>query len=191
MKRLFVTVLGLAWGLLVPSLIAQGPFPGGFGPGFERWGRHGMGGSRLIAALENDQVKTALGLSDQQTTRLRQLVVETEKSTVKTRAEMAVHAIELRELMRADKPDHDAVLKMVQEMSELRGELMKQHIEALLAAKSVLTPEQQKKIRTFIEGRRGGFWMGREREGMGRPRGERGPGGPPEPPHAAPPRQHE
>jgi len=119
---------------------------------------------RLMAALDNDRVKAYLNLTDQQVDRLRQILVEAEKSGVKTRADIAVGGIELRELLRTDKPDHDAVMAKVQELSNLRGQMMKERIEALLAAKSVLTPEQQKKIRSFIEGREG---FGAGREGMG------------------------
>jgi Spy/CpxP family protein refolding chaperone len=115
--------------------------------------------------LDNGRIKAYLNLTDPQVDRLRQVLVETEKSAVKTRAEMAVAGIELRELLRADKPDREAVMKKVQEISNLRAELMKQHVEALLAAKSLLTPEQQKKFRTYMEGWRGAErWQERFRE---------------------------
>lgn len=146
---------------------AQGP--GGWGGG----GMPGRGmrapGDRLMALLDNDRVKAALNLTDQQVDRLRQIAVDTEKASVKNRADAAVRGIELRELLRADKPDRDAVMKKVQEVSSLRAEMMKEHIDALLAAKDVLTPEQQKKIRTFIESRRGfGAEQGRGFEFRGR-----------------------
>jgi Spy/CpxP family protein refolding chaperone len=118
-----------------------------------------------MAALDNDRVKAYLNLTEPQVDRLRQILVDAEKSGVKTRADIAIRHIELRELLRADKPDHDAVMKKVEELSGLRSQMMKERIEALLAAKSVLTPEQQKKIRSFIESR-GAF--GGERFGAGR-----------------------
>lgn len=153
------------------------------GQGMGRGGEDRMGG-RLLAMLENDRIKSALGLTDQQTDHLRHIVVETEKTSVKDRAEIEIHGIELRELLRADNSDRDAVMKKVQEISSLRGEMMQQHIAALLDAKAVLTPEQQKKIRTFMESRM-------ETRGVGGP-GNRmfsGPrrGGPPTPPA---PREH-
>jgi len=123
--------------------------------------------ARLMAALENDRVKAYLNLTDPQVDRLRQILVDSEKAGVKTRADIALSGIELRELLRADKPDRDAVIRKVQELSELRGQMMKQHVEALLAAKTVLTPEQQKKIRAFIT-RRAAFGAGREGFGAGR-----------------------
>lgn len=152
------------------------------GPWAERFGGHHREmASRLLALLDNDRVRTELGLSDQQADRLRQIIVDAEKSSVKTRAEMEVRGIEFRELLRADNPDRATVLKKAQEISNLRGEMMKQHVEALLAAKTVLTPEQQKKIRKFMESHRGREFRG-ERFGE-RPRG---PGRPPEPPREAP-----
>jgi Spy/CpxP family protein refolding chaperone len=146
---------------------------------FSGRGRHAMG-VRLGAMLDSERFRTALNLTDPQVDRLREVVVEAEKSAVKTRAEMAVQRIELRELLRADKPDREAVMKKVQEISDLRAELMKQHVEALLAAKSVLTPEQQKKFRTYMEG-----WRGAERRQERFREFRRGapmrPGSPPQP----------
>lgn len=175
----------IAGTVVVAAVLALGLVAWAFerGPWGHRLGGHETGrmAPRLLALLENDRVRSELGLSDQQAERLRQIVVDVEKSSVKTGAEMAVRGIELRELLRADNPDRGAALKKVQDISNLRGEMMKQHVEALLAAKTVLTPEQQKKIRTFIEGRRAAeFW--RERFGPHPPM----PGRPPEPPGKAP-----
>jgi Spy/CpxP family protein refolding chaperone len=157
-------------------------------PGMEGLGRGGERAiyRRVLALLDNDRVKAALNLTDQQTSGLRELAVETEKASVKTEADIEVRGIELRELLRADQPDHDAVVKKTEEVSALRGDLMKQRIEALLKAKSILTPEQQKRIRTFIEERgAGGPAMMRPGAGFGmRPnerRGARGPATPPPP----------
>jgi periplasmic protein CpxP/Spy len=164
-------VVALAWGVVLQAQDrmfyalthgAEGQRfqTGGFegGPGFR--GHDRMMDQRLLAMLDNDKVKTELGLTDDQATRLRQVVVDSEKATVKTRAEMEVRGIELRELLRADKPDSAVVMKKVDEISALRGEMMKQHIQALLSAKTILTPEQQKKIRSFLEHRRGEFGAG-------------------------------
>jgi len=146
------------------------------------------GGDRMLAMLDNDRVRTALGLSDEQANRLRQVMVEAEKSALKTRADLGVRRIELRELMRADQPDRDAGMKKVQEISDLRGQMMKQRIESLLASKAILTPEQQQKIRAFMHRRGQEGFRGREGfRGPGSfdrrlPRGPMAPGGPPAPP---------
>ena len=126
-----------------------------------------------------------MGLTDDQATRLHQIMVETRKAAIKTKADLAVRRIELRELLKADKPDRDTVMKKVQEVSDLTGQLMQQHVQALLSAKTILTPEQQKKIREFSAshrmGQQGTQWRGARRPGM---RG--GPGRPPMPPNSAP-----
>jgi protein CpxP len=138
----------------------DGEFRGGAFAEGRNFGGGPRMGARLLAMLDNDRVKSELGLSDDQTSRLRQIVVDTQKSTIKSGAEIAVRGIELRELLRADKPDRQAVMKKVDEISALRTEMMKQDMDALLTAKSVLTPEQQKKIRSFIERRRAGNGVG-------------------------------
>jgi len=175
----FMAGIGLMAGALVLPVLgrAQGEEEGG------PWrGQGHRMGPQLLAMLENERVRTELGLTDQQADRLHQIAVEAKKSSVKTQADIAVRGIELREMLRADKPDREAVMKRVQEISELRGQLMKQHIESFLAAKSVLTPEQQKKMRALMEHRRrpdaGPGWL--------RPRPPRAPEGPPEPSARAP-----
>lgn len=167
----------------------QGP-SGDYGhQGRGRWdGRHGFGGEAgLVGLADNPRARAYLNLTDQQVDRLHQIAVDSEKSSVKTRADLELRSIELRELLRADNPDHDAVMKKVQEISELRGQKMKQHMETLLTAKSVLTTEQQKKLRSFRENR--GFGApGREHMmehhgGQGWPLGRPGaPGAPAAPP---------
>ena len=156
------------------------------------WGRgpgHGPGlemGSRMLALLENDRVKAELKLTDQQVTRLHQIALEGEKAGIKTQAEMRVRGLELRELLRADQPEREVVVKKVQEISDLRGQMMRQHVESLLAAKTVLTPEQQQRFRS-LRARRGhpgpgGGWMGHRGPRMGRGPGPSQPAGSPEPP---------
>ncbi len=160
--------------------MGMGP-PGERGMGMEEPGRGGERAMihRALALLDNNRVKAALGLNDQQVSGLRSLVVETEKATVKTQAEITVKEIELRELLRADETEDAAIIKKTEEISALRGDLMKQHVEALLKAKSLLTPEQRKKIRTFIEERAAGG-LGGMRFGTGmRPSERRGPATPP------------
>jgi Spy/CpxP family protein refolding chaperone len=79
---------------------------------------------------------------------------------------MELRRIELREALRADKPDRDEILKKVQEISDLRGGMMKHNVEAILAAKAVLSPEQQRKVFFIIENRYEGGPGGEEQRGM-------------------------
>ncbi len=173
----FVLMLGLS------SLAAAGRAQEeGWKRGFREHRPH-WGGPHLPAMPDNDRVKTALGLTDEQTDRLRQVFVEAEKSRVKTRAELRVRQIELRELLRPDQPNREAVMKKVQEISDLRGQLMKERVDSLLAIKGILTPEQQKKLRAF-RSRRARARFGRElssRPWPGRPMRPKAPPAPPAP----------
>ena len=112
--------------------------------------------SRHNPQFNEDELKETLGKKNIAYIRLEKLggLRHTTKASIKTGADLAVRRIELRELLRADNPDRDAATKKVQEISNLRGELIKLRVEAMIAAKKVLTPEQQKKIRAFREMRR-------------------------------------
>lgn len=141
-------LIGFGWSAWA---LQQGPEDPPARPGVqERRGRT----ERLLRLMESDRGKEELGLSDDQVQRIHQVIVDTTKASIKTGADLAVRRIELRELLRADNPDRDAATKKVQEISNLRGELIKLRVEAMIAAKKVLTPEQQKKIRAFREMRR-------------------------------------
>jgi Spy/CpxP family protein refolding chaperone len=194
MRRWIILVVAGAM-LSLPMLAGAQGFGGRRG---ER-GRDRMDAPRLMAMLENDRVKSALGLTDEQTAKLRQIMVDGRKSAIKTRADIQVQNIELRELLRADQPNRDAVLRKVQEISQLRGEMMQQRVESLLSAKSVLTAEQQQKIRQFMSEHRGrrAAWRRDRRPGgpggfQGGPGGfrhGRGVGGPETSPPPQPPQQ--
>lgn len=168
--------------------------PGERRMGWERGGRREFGGGEhLLRMAENPRVRQYLGLTDEQVGRLHKIGVDAEKASVQTRADMELRHIELRELLRADNPDHDAIMKKLDEVNALRGKMEKQRVETMLSARGVLTPEQLKKVKTFMENRGAGGGMERghmmeHRGGMGRPPGHPGgaPGGstpkPPEPP---------
>lgn len=113
--------------------------------------------SRLLAALDDTRVRTMLGLTDQQADSLRKIIVDTETFTIKTGANIAVDSIDLRELLRADKPDRTAVMSKGDEISKFTSQLINRYLDAMLAAKAVLTPEQQKMIRAFLESRAPAF----------------------------------
>jgi len=141
-------------------------------------GRHGFGhGGGLLALANNPRARTYLNLSDQQVNRLHQIGVDAQKSSVKSRADLQLRGIELRELLRADSLDHDAIMRKVDEISALRGQVARQHMETMLMARNVLTTEQQKKLRSF---RQEHAFAGPGREHMMERRGGRaGAPGPP------------
>ena len=107
--------------------------------------------SSLLAALDDPRVRTTLGLRDQQADGLRKIIIDTETFTIQTGAEIAVNTIELRELLRADKPDKTAVKNKGDQISKSTSLLISHYLDAMLAAKAILTPEQQKMIRAYLE----------------------------------------
>lgn len=107
--------------------------------------------SRLMTALDDPRVRTTLGLSDQQADSLRKIVIDTETFTITTAANIAVDSIELRELLRADKPDKAAVKSKGDEISKDTSALINHYLDAILEAKTILTPEQQKMLRAYLE----------------------------------------
>jgi hypothetical protein len=110
---------------------------------------------------------------------------------------MELGHIELGELMRAENPNHDAIMQKLDEVNALRGKMEKARVETMLSARAVLTPEQRTKIKTFMQNRGEGM---EHRPGMQRHGGPGGegqwhhPGGAPggsnpKPPTPTPPAQ--
>ena len=169
--------------------------PGGPRMGMRRGGRGGFGGGGgLLRMAENPRVRQYLGLTDEQVGRLHKIGVDAQKASVQTRADMELRHIELRELMRADSPDHNAIMQKLDEVNALRGKMEKQRVETMLSARSVLTAEQLKKVKTFMENRGAEGGQGRGRMmgrpgGMGRTPGH--PGGPGGAPGASTPKPQE
>jgi Spy/CpxP family protein refolding chaperone len=160
----------LASTLLVLSFLGLGVIAWGSSQGMwgNRWGdpQDLPRVERLLGLLDSDRIRSYLRLEDSQVERLRQIVLETAKANVKIRAEIEVRSIELREALRGDKADRDEILKKVQEISDLRGEMMKHNVEAILAAKAVLSPEQRRRLFSLIENLREGGPVGEEGRGM-------------------------
>lgn len=174
----------IAAGAVVVLAALSVAFAGYRGPGLDM--PHGFQGprghfrmsQRILAWLDNDQFRARINLTDDQASRLRQIVVKAEESAIETRAQMAVEGIELREMLRADKPDQAAVMKKVDQISSLRGQMMKEGVQAILEAKTVLTPPQQRQLREFMESRfaqRGWGRHWREHYHHGGMMGSRGP----------------
>jgi Spy/CpxP family protein refolding chaperone len=81
---------------------------------------------------------------------------------------MQVKRIELNDLLRADKPDRTAIDRKLAEVNAAQAASEKANIDHQLAMRSLLTPEQQAKVKTMMQ----------DRPGMGPGRGPGGPGGP-------------
>ena len=143
-------------------------------------GRSGRGGGR--GWVGNPRLYEELGLTDEQTEKLRSLRVEARKAAVRNRADLQVQRIELGELLRADSPSKAQVDRKVQEITKVQGAAFAARINTMLSTKAVLTPEQRAKARELRKNRgrrfRGGRGGGR-RGGGGFPRRFNRPAPPP------------
>ena len=164
----------------------------GFG-GREHGGMHEFGGGEhLLRMAENPHVRMYLGLTDDQVERLHKIGIDAEKASIQNRANLELGHLELRELLRADNPDRDAIMKKLDEVNSLHGQMEKQRVGTLLDARAVLTPEQLKKVKEFMERGPGGMERGHEmgHRGMGHPPMHGGgPGGGQAPKPPTPPAQ--
>jgi Spy/CpxP family protein refolding chaperone len=120
--------------------------------------------SKMEAQLDNPMVRAALGLTDQQADSLRKILVNTEVFTIQTGAGAMVDGIQLKELLREDNPDRAAVMAKGDAISKSVSDLVDHYLDAILSAKKILTPQQQKIIREYMEN--GGHGFGASRRPM-------------------------
>ena len=132
-------------------------------------------------AFEED----GLSLTDEQKEKMRALRQEFRKERVRARADLRVQRMELTELMRAENPDRAAIARKLKENSEARNTQALATFDHRQAMRSILTPEQQDKIKEMRKGRRGRRGIGRQgrrgrrgRDGRNRGQGFRGRRGP-------------
>ena len=157
-----------------------------FGPGQRSF--VGGSGSHPARMLRSERAHRQLGLTEDQSNRLRQLRLEARKSAIRRRADRETKQLELEELLGAAEHDRAAIDRTIQKMGALHAAGMKARIDQRLDFRDVLTPEQREKMREFREqglrGRRSGREAGKWKHGdrPGRP-----PWAPSEPEPAPPP----
>jgi len=110
-----------------------------------------QGISRFMKAIDDPQTRASLGISDSQADSLRKIVTDVEILTIQNAANIAVDSIQLKELLRADKPDKAAVMSKGDDISKATSGLISHYLEACLSAKAILSPEQQKALREYME----------------------------------------
>jgi Spy/CpxP family protein refolding chaperone len=96
-------------------------------------------------------LKTEWGLSDVQTTQLRQIFFEALKTGIQARAELRVAQLGLGEQLRAERVDMTQVEATLKESEGLRTRLRMHLIQAHERAKALLTPEQRQKLEQLHE----------------------------------------
>jgi Spy/CpxP family protein refolding chaperone len=99
----------------------------------------------------DERMRRELGLTDDQTKRLRELRLQAQKSAIRSRADLETKQLELQELLNAQTPDRAAIDRTIREIGEQHATQMKADIDMRLGLQSVLTPDQRKKMNDLRE----------------------------------------
>jgi Spy/CpxP family protein refolding chaperone len=90
-----------------------------------------------------------LGLTDQQRDRIAEIRDRHQREAIEQRARLRLARLDLHKLLRADRPDRGAIDRQIDELARLRAELGKARIGSMLEVRSVLTPAQQRRLKSL------------------------------------------
>lgn len=143
----------LAWDFDGDDL-ALPPGDDGGGPGRAMPGaRWGMGSRRRMG--EGMRMRPgfvqALDLTSEQRDRIAEIRERAEKRRIQADADLKIAAVDLRHLMRSDRPDRRAIDSQIDKLAAMRAGMMKARIGAMLDMRSVLTVDQQRRVREMRE----------------------------------------
>ncbi len=129
-------LLVVALSLLVAggAALAQQPGPGAR----MNWSRHPM----LFAQLK---------LTDQQKTEAKKVWFDLAQKQIDVKAKLQHARLDYHELASAQNPDQKALNSKIQEMANLRAQLMQNKLDAWFSVNKLLTPEQQKVWQRVLE----------------------------------------
>ena len=96
-----------------------------------------------------------LELTEDQQAQIKEIATESRKAMVQLRADSELAGMELQELVRSDDPDLDAIQQGLEKVASAQVAERFAAIEASVNARSVLTDEQQAKVKEAMRGRRG------------------------------------
>ena len=111
-------------------------------------------------------MKEKLGLNEDQIKQLEAMDSDYRKISIKNRADRRVAMIDLGSLLDQKNPDRSAIAAKVDEISNLKKQMMMYRIDSLLKLKQVLTPEQYDTVRARMKARMEGG-KGYRMHGMG------------------------
>ncbi|KPL02839.1 MAG: hypothetical protein AMJ90_04630 [candidate division Zixibacteria bacterium SM23_73_2] len=87
-----------------------------------------------------------LELTYQQKEKMRDLRTDSQKERIKLKADLKIARLELKDLMREEKPVRREIYRKIEEMGDLKVKLQKSRVDQRLAMKEILTPEQLDKL---------------------------------------------
>jgi periplasmic protein CpxP/Spy len=179
----FASMLTLASSL--PAFAQDWRGDGGGAPPMERSFRAGGGPGRW---WDNPNVAQQVGITDDQKKKMDDIFQQHKLQLIDLKATLEKQEAILQPLIGADQPDESKILSQIDAIAQARAELEKANARMLFGIRTVLTPDQWKKLRTMA--RNGPRRMGEGSRNWGqRPGGgQNGPdgGAPPTPPGGGP-----
>jgi Spy/CpxP family protein refolding chaperone len=88
-----------------------------------------------------------LDLTDDQREKLAAVHEKQQRKNVQARADLEIARLDLQALMKAEKPNTSTINTQIDKIAKMQGEMRKSQVGALLEARALLTPEQQKQLR--------------------------------------------
>jgi Spy/CpxP family protein refolding chaperone len=117
---------------------------------------HGMGGMQGGAMMMDDDHPMwkhlmGLGLDDKQKDALKALRSKTMKDMAKRMADIQIASIELKDLLDKEPVDMKSLEASVRKNGSLKMDMFLAHIKAHEEMKSILTPDQRKRLKEMME----------------------------------------
>jgi len=122
--------------------------------------RHHMGYSRL---WKDPDVVKEMGLSDEQVEKIKQADFSFREKHIKQKAELEQHRFELEKAFSNEPVEKAAVLKSAEKISDIRGKMFISKTEYRFDVKSLLTPDQNKKLNAYKKQRFGKYGKNKNR----------------------------
>jgi Spy/CpxP family protein refolding chaperone len=112
---------------------------------------HGMMGHGMMGHMQRsmDRLTQRLDLSDEQQTQVQDLLRTHAKEGVRLKADIDMASIDLQQLLDAQPVDMDRVKTALQTIAEKEADLRLTHLAAMQDIQNLLTPEQQKQLRSM------------------------------------------
>jgi protein CpxP len=179
--------------LLAPTATALAQGRDGVNPGPPPMERsfHAGGPGRW---WDNPNVAQQVGITDDQKKKMDDIYQQHKLQLIDLKAAVEKQETIMDPLIQADQPDETKILSQIDAIAQARAELEKANARMLFGIRTVLTPDQWKKLRTMAKTRMdrgdGMRKWGPRGEGRGGPSGgQNGPdgGAPPTPPGGAGP----
>lgn len=99
-----------------------------------------------------------LGLTEEQKEKVQSIRSGAEKEKIRVQAELQIKQIDLQEELEKKTVSEKKVDKLIDDIAQLQKKMLENKIKTMLALKKVLTPQQQEKLKNFMDLKKGQQW---------------------------------